>query len=326
MSLSPEDQLTSWLRRRVASRGADLLGDDAAFLPGTRSAVTVDQHLEGVHFPAGLSPAVIGRRLVAVNLSDVAAIGGRPTYAFLTAAVPSGFPTKAFLSAVERELWRHGALLAGGDLARSEILSTSLTLMAERRPQSRWVRRDSGRAGDRVWIGGSVGESALGQQLLAAGARFEGGRPRLPSHLVMDSKTSARARRAIRRHLRPVPQLELGAWLARRRRAAAIDISDGLLLDLGRLCRTSGVSAVIDIARLELDSVFRRCAQVAALDPVELALSGGEDYVLLFALPPGIRPPAALGATSIGTLTSGRGVKVTGSSTRKSAGWDHFST
>jgi thiamine-monophosphate kinase len=92
------------------------------------------------------------------------------------------------------------------------------------------------------------------------------------------------------------------------------------------LCRTSGVGAVIDIARLELDNVFRRCAAVAALDPVELALSGGEDYVLLFALPPGIRPPAALGATSIGTLTSGRGVKVTGSSTPQSAGWDHFST
>lgn len=325
MSLTPEDQLTSWLRRRVASRGADLLGDDAAFLPGTRSAVTVDQQLEGVHFPAGLSPAVIGRRLVAVNLSDVAAIGGRPTYAFLTLAVPPGFPTKALLSAIERELWRHGAHLAGGDLAGSEILSTSLTLMAERRPRSRWVRRDSGKAGDRLWIGGSLGESALGQQLLAAGARFEGGRPRLSSHLAMDSKTSARARRAIRRHLRPEPQLELGAWLARRRRAAAIDVSDGLLLDLGRLCRASGVGAVIDIRRLELDSVFRRCAAVAALDPVELALSGGEDYVLLFALPPGIRPPAALGARAIGTLTSGRGVDVTGSSTPHFSGWDHLS-
>jgi len=324
MPLGPEDQLTSWLRRRVAKHGNDLLGDDAAFLPGTRLAVTVDQQLEGVHYPKGLPPATIGRRLVAVNLSDAAAVGGCPTLAFLALAAPSGFPIRAILAAVEEELALHGARLAGGDLAKSASLNASLTLLAQRYPRGRWLERSAAQAGDRLWIGGTVGESAVGRLLLAHGARYENGRVRLAPSQEVGKRTSLHARRAVRRHLLPQPQLELGYWLARRRRAAAIDVSDGTLLDLERLCRSSGVGAVIDAEQLPLSDGFEECATLVDADPMELALTGGEDYVLLFALPPGIRPPANLGAKAIGRLRSRRGLEVVGAAVPTQQGWDHF--
>jgi thiamine-monophosphate kinase len=327
MPLGPEDQLTGWLRQRVASRGSDLIGDDATFLPGTRLAVTVDQQLEGVHFPKGLSPATIGRRLVAVNLSDAAAVGGKPTLGFLALAAPSGFPIKALLAAVEKELVDHGARLAGGDLAKSSLLGASLTLLAQRCPRSHWLERSAAKAGDRLWIGGTVGESAIGRLLLAQGARYESGRVVLAPSQDVDKRTSIRARRAIRRHLLPQPQLELGSWLAKRRRAAAIDVSDGTLLDLERLCRASGVGALLDAERLPKSERFEECAALVGADPIGLALTGGEDYVLLFTLPEGIRPPASLGARAIGHLRSQCGIEVVGASgSTPRPGWDHFAS
>jgi thiamine-monophosphate kinase len=324
--LTPEDQLTNWLRRRVARHGVDLLGDDAAFLPRAEFAVTVDQQVAGVHFPAGLPAATIGRRLVAVNLSDIAAIGGRPAYGFLTVAAPPGLSTKPLLAAVEEELARHGARLAGGDLARSKELSTSLTLFGTRTPHGRWVRRDTGHPEDRLWIGGTVGESALGRLLLDAGANFESGRVLLAAEHQAEARTAAVARRAVRRHLCPHAQLELGEWLARRRRAAAIDISDGLLLDLERLCRASGVGATVNANRLPVVRGFATASKMMGTNAVDLALTGGEDYVLLFALPPRIHPPEGLGVTEIGTLRAGEGIEIVGSEPPDRHGWDHFSS
>ena len=326
MPPGPEDQLTSWLRQRVASRGSDLIGDDASFLPGTRLAVTVDQQLEGVHFPTGLSPVTIGRRLVAVNLSDAAAVGGMPTLGFLALAAPSGFPIKPMLAAVEKELADHGARLAGGDLARSASLGASLTLLAQRSPRSRWLERSAAKAGDRLWVGGTVGESAIGRLLLKQGARYENGHAVLAPSQEVDRQTSVRARRAIRRHLLPQPQLELGYWLSKRRRAAAIDVSDGTLLDLERLCRASGVGALLDAEQLPRSDGFEDCAALVGANPINLALTGGEDYVLLFALPAGIRPPASFGATAVGRVRSQRGIEVVGGEGMTRPGWDHFAS
>jgi thiamine-monophosphate kinase len=284
----------------------------------------VDQQLEGVHFPLGLAPAIVGRRLVAVNLSDVAAIGGRPTFGFLTLATPPGYDVKELLATVEKNLAKHGARLAGGDLARGRFLSTSLTLLAERSSRSRWLRRGAAQTGDRLWVGGTVGESALGRLLLETGARFDRGRAHLAPGLEADAKTKLRAKRAIRRHLLPEPQLELGEWLARRRRAACIDISDGLLLELERLCRASQVGALIDASRLPTSDGFEEGVALVGADPAQLALTGGEDYVLLFALPPKIRPPANFAATAIGRVRGRRGVEVVGSELPGRLGWDHF--
>lgn len=324
MARAAEDRLTSWLRRRVGRHGPDLIGDDAAFLPDGTTAVTVDQQIERVHFPEGLSPAVVGRRLVQVNLSDIAAVGGLPTFGFLTVAAQPAFPVRMLLAAVEEELAKHRATLAGGDLASGEHLATSLTLLGMRRPGTRWLRRDTARPGDRLWVGGTVGDSALGRHLLAAGARFEAGHPKLTRRQEVSRRTPAAARRAIRRHLRPKAQLELGQWLATQRRAAAIDISDGLLLDLGRLCSASDVGARIDAKLLPVVSGFPHCAESNDLDPMQLALSGGEDYVLIFALPSGAEPPDDLDATSIGVIEEGSGVEIDGAAFPDRTGWDHF--
>jgi thiamine-monophosphate kinase len=137
-------------------------------------------------------------------------------------------------------------------------------------------------------------------------------------------KGASRARRAIRRHLLPQPQVELGYWLARRRRAAAVDISDGLLLDLERLCRASQVGAIIDGARIPLDRDLDQLADELGVEALDLALTGGEDYVLLFALPAGLQPPRSLGCSEIGSLTRGRGVRVRGHKPPSVRGWDHL--
>ncbi len=114
----------------------------------------------------------------------------------------------------------------------------------------------------------------------------------------------------MRRHLQPLAQLDLGQWLGRRSRVASIDISDGLALDLTRLCSESGVGARIDIDALPLAAGHRRLAGRLGLPPETCALGGGEDYVLLFALPPRVRPPAEIGCTPIGRVVSDPGVLI----------------
>jgi thiamine-monophosphate kinase len=141
---------------------------------------------------------------------------------------------------------------------------------------------------------------------------------------VASGKLRAAARRAVRRHLEPVAQLELGRWLGRRRRAAAIDVSDGLLRDLDRLCRVSGVGATVDASRLPTAPLFAELAGHCGLVASDLALAGGEDYVLLFALPPKVRPSLGFGAFEIGELRSGRGIRVSGAPLPPRPGWDHL--
>jgi thiamine-monophosphate kinase len=325
MPAGREDSTTAWLRRRLA-HAQDLLGDDAAFLPDGNTAVTLDQQIAGIHFPDSLGPDVVGRRLVAVNLSDIAAVGGVPAYAFLGVGAPHDYPLRRLLAAVERSLSEQGAVLAGGDMARSPSLTASLTLIGHRHPHGRWVRRSEARPGDRLWIGGTLGESALGRALLEKGECDPSGRVELPDTVVARRALAASARRAVRRHFRPPDQLATGAWLSRRRRAAAIDVSDGLLLDLERLCQASGVGALIDATKLPTSAHFAEIAARIDAEPSDLALSGGEDYVLLFAVPPGVEPPTALDATRIGEVTQGRGITIEGATPPVRKGWDHFAT
>ena len=326
MATTPEDRLTGWLRRKVATRGVDLIGDDAAFVPtpGEQIAVTVDQQIAGVHFPEHLEPRTIGKRLVLVNLSDVAAIGGLPAFGFLALASPPSRPVREILRAAEETLAAHGAVLAGGDMASGKQLTMSLTLLARRRPRTRWVTRSAARPGDSLWIGDAVGLSALGQRLLATGSRFQGGRVLLELDERTSKETRRCAQRAILHHVAPRPQLELGAWLSRRRRTAAIDVSDGLLLDLERLCRASGVGAVLEASQLPTAAGFADAARLVQANPDELALSGGEDYVLLFALPPTLQPPRELGAVRIGSIRRRPGIDLRGAARPRTGGWDHL--
>jgi thiamine-monophosphate kinase len=188
------------------------------------------------------------------------------------------------------------------------------------------VRRGNARPGDGLWLSGTVGESAAGRFVIASGARLAGRSIALPPHLDTPA-LSTPARRAVRRHLEPQPQLALGRWLGKEKRAAAIDISDGLTLDLSRLCKESGVGAEIHPEDLPLAQHFAALCAAIDLDPERLALGGGEDYVLLFALPPGRRPPADLSCSRIGTITLERRLRrITDSGTLALPvlGWDHF--
>ena len=323
MAASAEDQVVTQLRRRLQASATDLLGDDAALL-GNGLAVTVDQQVEGTHFLLGIPPALIARRLVAVTLSDLAAVGAQPRYAFLALTATPGYRIQTFLKATEKALRGHSCLLAGGDMARGERLSASLTAIGKRSPRRRWVRRSTAVPGDRLWVGGSLGDSAIGRILLARGAEAVGRTIKLPAGLGRDRADVRAARRAVTRHLQPEPQLPLGDWLARRRRAAAIDVSDGLLLDLKRLCSESGVGAVVDAPSLPSAPGSLELAEQLGENLLDLALTGGEDYVLLFALPATVRPPDSFRCTAIGEIRSGRKVEVRGHRPSGIGGWDHL--
>src|SRR6185295_17407006 len=136
---------------------------------GGEWALTVDSQIEGTHFLAGLDPAVVARRLLAVNVSDLAAVGAVPAYGLLALSAPPGFDHRRFFRALGAQAKRYGIALGGGDLARAPIVVASLTLLGRRRA-ARWLRRDTARPGDALWIGGTLGESALGRLLLERGA------------------------------------------------------------------------------------------------------------------------------------------------------------
>lgn len=288
--------------------------------------MTVDQQVAGIHLPADLDAAVWARRLLAVNLSDLAAVGAIPETAFLTLAVPQSFDLQRFLRALIAACQRLDARLAGGDTARSPHAVTTLTLIGRRVLGGRWVLRSAARAGDRLWLGGPVGLSALGQRLVDRGARLAGGRVRLPAALASTDVPQRAAATAVRRHLEPSPQLDLGRWLASQGRGAAIDLSDGLGRDLHRLCLASDVGAIVARDALPTSRLEPLAAWLGE-SALDLALGGGEDYVLLFALPPRAVPPAHLGAYPIGRLTAEPAVLLEANGERHELGdrgWDHL--
>jgi thiamine-monophosphate kinase len=314
-----EDRLIDWLQRRIRRQsGETSIGDDAAILPPDSFAVTVDHQIAGVHFPLDAPPAAVARRLLAVNLSDLAAMGAVPAHAFLALAAPEGFDHRKFFAALLAACARFGVQLAGGDLARNpERLSASLTLLGTKAGK-RWVERGGARPGHALWAGGTLGESAAGRLVIERGTTKEAF-----SSLALQRA----ARRAAERHLAPRPQLALGHWLGNQEEGAGMDISDGLARDLHRLCRASGAGAEIDAAALPFAVGFAPLCRALGADPLTLASSGGEDYVLLFTLPDAVVPPAELGARRIGRITRRRGVSLLRAGIRETlpdVGWDHL--
>ena len=274
-------------------------GDDCAVIArAVALLVTIDALVEGVHFRRGwLSPAELGRRAFAVNASDLAAMGGAPRWGVVQIAAPPRLPA-ADVAAISRALAaaarRAGATLVGGNLSRARELSVALALIGEAPPRP--VTRAGARPGDALYVTGQLGGSALGVRLLRRGIR---------------------SGPAVRRFRAPTPRLVAGALLARRRLASAmIDVSDGLLQDLGHLCAASAVGARLELARVPCSPAVRRAG-------IDLALSGGEDYELLFAVPR--RREAALmrvasqfgcAVTRIGECTREPGIHVIDGATR----------
>ena len=326
-SFVSEDELISWLRQHTADRGGRRIGDDAAVLPASDSwAVTMDSQIEGVHFQPGLDPKTIARRLLAVNLSDLAAMGAVPRFAFLALSAPRDFDQRRFFTAFVGACEEHALDLAGGDLAKSSRVVAVLTLLGSKPIDSRWLLRSNARIGESLWIGGTLGEAAAGLVLLERGAVLEKSSLSIPAELDLPDHLEEPALRAVQRQLLPSAQLELGAWLGKRTAVAAIDVSDGLAKDLSRLCKESGVGAEVEIELLPLSEDLEKLSRAFDRDWRQLALFGGEDYVLLFTLPVGTEPPKRFGSARIGTMVDGPIVLLEKGerSPLPPLGWDHF--
>lgn len=274
-----EDELTAWLQRRCPS-----IGDDAAFVRHRREiALTTDSQREGVHFLPGTSPVDIGRRLLAVNLSDLAAVGAAPRQALCTLASPADWARREFFEGLIGACEEFGVDLVGGDLSKSSAVHTSLTVIGERVRSGRFLERASARPGQSLWLAGTLGDSHLGFRLDEQGVA--------DSDLPEELRAAGRAFRA--RHRRPEPQLEIGGWLARRRtRVAAIDVSDGFALDATRLARASRVDLRVQESALiqasDAPNAFPRVAERLGAEPLVARLTGGEDYALIFAVDTGL--------------------------------------
>lgn len=267
------------------------IGDDCAVLaprPETALLVTTDTLVESVHFDLSLTDArLLGRKTAAVNLSDIGAMGGGPRWAFLNISMRPGIPDAfwdPFCRGVTERLAEWGASLVGGDTVGSRHdLVLTLTLIGEVEPE-RWLGRANALPGDEIFCSGYLGESALGLAWLR-----NNGRPCDPA-----------SRRVVSRHLDPTPQVALGQALARSGLVrTAIDLSDGLATDLAHICRESGVGAVVQAGAIPVSRASRTIARRLGLSPLNAALSGGEDYELLWTVPERNAREAATVAASI---------------------------
>ncbi len=282
--------LIARIARHAGAAGARVLrgiGDDCAVLdggvPGRVVLLTTDLLTEGVHFERRTSPArLLGSKALAVNLSDIAAMGGTPTFFTVTLCAPPDTPVEwvdGFYAGLLERARSSGAALVGGDTSASRgPITVSLALLGEC-PSSEVLYRSGARPGDGVYVTGWPGESAAGLALL----QTEGGDPADAGRAADDDLTHLRTR-----HLDPEPRVLAGRRLAEGKLATAlIDVSDGLAADLGRLAEASGVGARLEGERVPLSPALRKGAAAAGRDPLELALTGGEDYELLFTAPEG---------------------------------------
>jgi thiamine-monophosphate kinase len=317
MDLS-EEELLEAIRRVLSGAGPEVrvgVGDDAAVLAqtGGELVVTTDVLVEEVHFVRGSTGARdLGHKAIVVNVSDIAAMGASPRAAVCALTLPH-YVEAAWVMELfggMREACEEYALwLVGGDLSRGGEVSIAVTVTGEVAP-GRAVLRSGARPGDHIVVTGELGGSS-------AGLRLTG----------MRTMPSEEQRALIRRHLRPIARVGEGGVLAGHGATAMMDISDGLALDLTRLCRASGVAARIAIADVP----------VADLATLEEALGGGEDYELLAAMSgeAGLEAARAelkgafgVPLVEIGTIVEGAGVTAVNADGSERPlepiGWDHF--
>ncbi len=314
-----EFELHELIRQRLPPSGPQVRvgsGDDAAItVPGGATATSVDALVEGIHFKREWSSLrQIGRKALAVALSDLAAMGAGPGEAYVVLGVPADLDEEGCLELLDgiallaRET---GTTLAGGDVTRAPALSLAMTVVGHARSESDLVTRSGARPGDALVVSGEIGGAAAGLLLLEAA---EGAQS---SH-VAHRETSDDRTQLIARLLEPVPRLDAGRALAAADARAMIDLSDGLGGDAGHVARASGVGLRIDAAALPLAAGVTDVAKATGRDPFELATSGGEDYELLAALPPeqlvaataAVAKQGDAGLTQIGEVVAGEGVEI----------------
>ncbi|MFI5181192.1 MAG: thiamine-phosphate kinase [Thermoanaerobaculia bacterium] len=341
--LPSEDVLVGRLQRLFATRRRDVLlgiGDDAAVVSSSgRLVVTTDALVEGSDFRKDADPHRLGRKALAVNLSDLAAMGASPLWALLALGLPRRTEPAWFDSFAEgfhEVAQEHGVAVVGGDLSAASAFFASVTVLG-RAPVRGLLRRDGAKAGDLLYVSGTLGSAAAGFLLLEAGYRLRPDKTvRSPGRKGLLPTRATEVARLIRHQVDPRPKLDLGRLLAEGGIAsAAIDLSDGLSRDLHRLCRASGLAATLEIESLPVDTGLRELGELVRLDPLRLALFGGEDYGLLFTVPKRKRAladrlAARFPIRPIGVM-DGRGepgtVRLRASSGERplpDAGWDHF--
>ncbi|WP_306394767.1 thiamine-phosphate kinase [Telluria beijingensis] len=319
--LSEFDLIKRYFQRERAGRATLGIGDDCALLtptPGHQIAISSDMLVEDRHFFAGADPVMLGHKALAVNLSDLAAMGARPVAFTLALALPRADPD--WLDGFSRGLFAladaHDCELIGGDTTKGP-LNICITVFGELAP-GHALRRAQARPGDDIWISGTLGDA----RLALAGYWKE---------LALDQESQAQAR--LRLHM-PTPRVALGLALAAAPVAhAALDISDGLVGDLGHILAASKVGATLDVDALPAGPML-------ALQPQDLrrrfTAAGGDDYELCFTAPAewrtAVLEAAALAATPVtrvGTIEAAAGLRLVDARGAPLdlglTGWDHFS-
>jgi thiamine-monophosphate kinase len=320
--LSEFDLIKKYFKRARPGRAALGIGDDCALLaptPGMQIAISSDMLVEGRHFFAGADARMLGHKCLAVNLSDLAAMGARPVGFTLALALPAADPDwlEQFSGGLFALADAHGCELIGGDTTKGP-LNICITIFGELAP-GHALRRDAAQAGDELWISGSLGDA----RLALAGYRNE-----------VALAGAALQQAGLRMHM-PSPRVALGMALSALPLAhAAIDISDGLVGDLGHILAASGVGATLDVDALPAGAVL-------AMQPQDVrrryCAAGGDDYELCFTAPAAHRDAilaAAMQAgttvTRVGSIDAAPGLRlVDGQGTALDltlAGFDHFSS
>ncbi len=307
-----------------AQRGLRLgIGDDAAVIRparGMECVLSCDQLLEDVHFLAHVHPAeAVGYKALARATSDLAAMGAAPRYFLLSLALPAE-RTSAWLDrlllGMAQAARQFGMILVGGDTSKCPRVAISITVIGEVE-RGRAITRAGAKDGDLVFVSGRLGGAQLGLELILGG---QDGR-------------SQRWKSLLKPHLYPQPRIGLGRWVGQKRLASAmIDISDGLSSDLSHICEASGVGALVWSFKIPAVGVPRALRR-RDLDPLALALHGGDDYELLFTVPAERKQelsgtPGGVQLTSIGIISKKKGMVLCDSSGRERRfqpqGWDPF--
>ena len=312
--------------RAASSRLKVGIGDDAAVISAagrTEWVLSCDTFLEDVHFRARTHPPdSVGYKALARASSDLAAMGATPRYFLLTLALPTtrtGPWLEAFLKGMRRAARELGITIIGGDTTKSRTLFISITVLGEISP-GRSLTRSRARPGDIIYVSGKLGRAQLGLELVLRGHAQD-----------------RQLRAPVQPHLYPKIRVELGSWLAAHRIAtSAMDLSDGLSTDLARLCTASQVGAKIyarKVPAVVIPAAAARKLGKSKLDPLQLALHSGEDYELLFTVPPRdakklLHAPGAATLAPIGEITRNRQLILVAPDARekplKSQGWEPF--
>jgi thiamine-monophosphate kinase len=298
------------------------IGDDAAAWQGEAPTqlATVDSLIQGVHFSLAITPwQELGWKALAVNLSDIAAMGGVPRYALISLALPDHTEiddVTALYKGMIELAQQSGVAIVGGDTTSAPLVAITITIFGSAKNQDNHIlTRSAARVGDKVAVTGFLGAAAAGWEML-------------DKQLQFDPKASACLREAF---LHPYPRIAEGQLLVDQGVKAAIDISDGLIADLNHICKASQVGARIEVDRLPIEPAVKADFGDRAL---ELALSGGEDYELLFTASveviDSIRAATCCPITIIGDIVADKAKKITLIDSKgkpvsvPKKGWEHF--